>query len=365
MSIKSFNLSSARCRRSVHSLISALVATSSIKIFLIFSSNFFFAIFIFSSFQNSFPYLKAHGKDIVDSSGQKVFLRGIGLGGWLVQEGYQLHVPGFGSPASIRNKIVDLIGLENTSHFYDLYLANYVAEQDIEKIASWGFNSIRLPFNYRLLSPVDQPGVYLEEGFALLDNVLQWCKKYHLYLILDMHCAPGGQNNGNISDSDGEVARLWTDPANQDRTINIWQKIATRYAKEEMIGGYDLLNETVLPSGHSSTELRSLFMRITQAIRQVDKNHIIFIEGNWYATDFTSLTPPWDVNLVYSFHKYWNPNTQSAIQKYINIRNQYRVPLWMGESGENSNQWFNDCVRLRSEERRVGKECRSRWAPDP
>jgi hypothetical protein len=72
----------------------------------------------------------------------------------------------------------------------------------------------------------------------------------------------------------------------------------------------------------------------------------MFIEGNWFATDFNGLTPPWDANMVYSFHKYWNENTQSAIQGYVNLRNNTNRPLWLGETGENSNRWFTDCVEL-------------------
>lgn len=308
----------------------------------------FFIILSFLLFllQNGHAYLKTQGRDIVDSNGQKILLRGFGLGGWLVQEGYQLRMPGFGSPSSIRKMIVDLIGQENADQFYQRYIANYVTEQDIEQIASWGFNSIRLPFNYRLLTPEDQPGVFLEQGFQIIDRLLEWCEKNQLYLILDMHCAPGGQNKDNISDADGVESRLWTDPANQDRTVDLWRKIAERYAAEEWIGGYDLLNEPVMPPGHDNNDLRALYIRITQAIREVDANHIIFIEGNWYATDFNSLSPPFDTNLVYSFHKYWNENTQGSIQGYLTLRNQTNCPLWLGESGENSNTWFYDCIQL-------------------
>ena len=296
--------------------------------------------------QPCFSFLKRDGKRIVDSEGNEVLLRGIGLGGWLVPEGYQLHIPGFGSPTSIRNKIIDLIGQQSADQFFQLYRENYVKEDDIAQISALGFNSIRLPFNYRLLSPEYQPGIFLEEGFQVIDQLLRWCEKYRLYLILDMHCAPGGQNKDNISDSDGIEARLWTDPSNKDRTIEIWQKLAERYSDEEWLGGYDLLNEPVLPPGYPNTDLRILYMKITQAIREKDTNHIIFIEGNWYATDFNSLTPPFDVNMVYSFHKYWNENTQQSIQSYLNIRNTHHIPVWLGESGENSNPWYSDCVRL-------------------
>ncbi|HDZ12326.1 MAG TPA: carbohydrate-binding protein [Bacteroidetes bacterium] len=308
--------------------------------------NLLILLFSLSLATPGFSFLHSKGAKIVDSNGNEVFLKGLGLGGWLVPEGYMLHIPGYGSPSAIRRKIQALIGTEAAEEFFSRYRANYVNRKDIEKIASWGFNSIRLPFNYRLLSPEDQPGVFLESGFQLLDRVVQWCKENHLYLILDMHCAPGGQNKDNISDSDGKEARLWTDPANQDRTVEIWTKIAERYADEEWIGGYDLLNEPVLPAGFPNTRLRAFYMRLSQAIRKVDPNHLLFIEGNWYATDFRDLTPPFDTNMAYSFHKYWNPVTQSSIQSYLHIRNNYRVPLWLGESGENSNPWFHEAVSL-------------------
>ncbi len=142
---------------------------------------FFIPILFFLLFsQNGQAYLKTQAGEIVDSNGQKILLRGIGLGGWLVQEGYQLHIPGFGSPSSIRKMIVELIGQENADQFYQRYISNYVTEEDIQKIASWGVNSIRLPFNYRLLTPEDQPGIYLEEGFQIMDQLLEWCEKNKL-----------------------------------------------------------------------------------------------------------------------------------------------------------------------------------------
>lgn len=291
-------------------------------------------------------FLHTHGSEIVETDGSPILLKGVGLGGWLVPEGYMLHIPGYGSPTSIRNKIVDLIGSEATEEFYRLYRKNYVNETDIEQIAAWGFNSIRLPFHYRLISP--EPGIFVEEGFLIIDSLLTWCKRNELYLILDMHCGPGGQNPDNISDSPGE-AQMWTVESNQDHTVEIWRAIAERYANEEWIGGYDLLNEPVLPSGYNNTHLRKLYIRIRDAVRAVDDKHIIFIEGNWYATDFDLLTPPFDENMVYSFHKYWNEVTHESVQAYLNIRNLYKIPLWLGESGENSNHWFAESVNLMEE----------------
>lgn len=292
-------------------------------------------------------FLKTSGKKIVNASGNEVFLQGINLGGWLVQEGYLMQTSSFANSATeIRAAIENLVGAANADEFYRQYYANYVTKKDIQLIAEWGFNSIRLPLHYKHLSPKDQPGVYLEEGFKTIDSVLSWCEQYKVYLILDLHAAPGAQNTGNISDSDGE-ARLWTEPANQTRTVELWGKIAQRYVNKEWIGGYDLINETAynFPTGNNKP-LRDLMVNITTEIRKYDKNHIVYIEGNWYATDFNSLTPAWDNNMVYSFHKYWNQTDVGTINYLLNIRNQYNVPLWLGETGENSNQWFVECIEL-------------------
>ena len=295
-------------------------------------------------------FLGVSGTKIVNSKGDEFILRGIGLGGWLVPEGYMLQTSSFAnSPTEIRNKIVSMIGVANADTFYALYRKNYVARKDIDQIAKWGFNSIRLPIHYALLTPKNQTGVYLESGFAMIDSLLSWCEANHLYLILDLHCAPGGQNSANISDYISGEPSLWESVDNQNQTIALWKKIAERYALKEWIGGYDLLNETVWTFGAMLPplkNLRDLSIAITSAIRQVDTTHIVFIEGNSYATDFSGLTPAWDVKMAYSFHKYWNSNDYSSISYLVSLRTSANRPLWLGESGENSNQWFAECITL-------------------
>ena len=292
--------------------------------------------------------------EIVEGNGEPILLRGFGLGGWLVPEGYMLHnqawISGFESPTDIENHVTDLIGAEAAEDFWELYRANYVAQADIDQIAEWGFNHLRVPFHYKQF--YDSTGSETPIGYAIVDELISWCEPYNMYIILDMHCAPGGQNGGPISDSDG-TARLWLEESNKELTIQIWKEIATYYADHTLIGGYDLINEPVLPSGVTLEEFKQLYMDITESIREVDNNHLLWIEGNWYGTDFAGLTPPWDDNMGYSFHKYWGATSLSTIQSYINMRNNYGVPLWMGESGENSNHWYYEVFKL-LEENNIG-----------
>ena len=284
-------------------------------------------------------YLMAYGASILDPDQGNFILKGMGLGGWLVPEGYMLKIPGFGSPSEIRNMIVDLVGIENADNFYEAYTNKFVTEEDISQLAEWGFNSVRLPFHYKLLS--ESQGTYNEDGFQIIDQLLDWCSNNEMYLILDMHCAPGGQNPNNISDSNGE-ALLWVNDTYKEWTADIWGTIAQRYSTERWIGGYDLLNE---PAYSDNSVIRQVYEDITDAVRIHDVNHIIFIEGNWYGSDFYQLVPPFDNNMVYSFHWYWSESDQDQIASHLNMRNQYNVPLWMGESGENSNHWYNSAVQ--------------------
>ncbi len=288
-------------------------------------------------------FIHAEGTNLVDADGNPALLRGMGLGGWLVPEGYMLHTPGMGSPTSIRAQIVDVLGEPGAQEFYAAYHENYVTREDIAELAEWGFDHVRMPFHYNMFSPAR--GVWSEWGFEVTDSLIAWCSDVGMHVVLDMHCAPGGQNGGPISDSDG-TARLWLADSNKSHTIEIWEAIAERYVDEPWIGGYDLLNEPVLPDGVTGQDLRSLYVNIRNVIRGVDNNHHLFIEGNWYATDFSGLTPIFDLNMSYSFHKYWSTNDYASIQGFIALSNQTNTPLWMSETGENSNTWFHDAVQL-------------------
>ncbi len=314
-----------------------------------------FLFFILSSERNadSQGFLKASGKQIVNEKGENVLLRGIGLGGWMLQEPYMFQLSeAAGTQTEIKSKIIGLIGQKNCEEFYARFLNNMITEKDVDALKSWGFNSIRLPMHYNLFTlPSDKEtgqgqNTWLETGFKLTDNLLSWCKKNKIYLILDLHAAPGGQGNDRpIADVDTLKPNLWMSEANQEKTVALWKKLAERYKNEEWIGGYDLINETNYKLD-GNEPLKKLFSEITKEIRMVDRKHIIFIEGNQFANDYTGLTPPWDNNMVYSFHKYWNPATVETIQKYLDMRERYNVPFWMGESGENTNDWFKATVNL-------------------
>ncbi len=308
-------------------------------------------------------FLKTDGKKIVNEKGENILLRGIGLGGWMLQEGYMLKVHGEGMQHRIRQRIEDIIGQDKTQEFYTAWLQNHTTKADVDSLKAWGFNSIRLPMHYNLYTlpiekePVAGQQTWLETGFQLTDSLLEWCKANKMYLILDLHAAPGGQGNDlNISDRDPSKPSLWESEANQQKTIALWRKLAERYKDEPWIGGYDIINEPNWGFTDASDKnglketgnapLRKLMVDITNAIREVDQRHIVIIEGNGWGNNYNGIFPLWDDNMVLSFHKYWNTNDPASIKHIIDAREKYNVPAWLGETGENSNTWFRDAVHL-------------------
>jgi len=298
-------------------------------------------------------FLRTQGTAIVNEMGDPIILRGMGLGGWMLQEGYMLQTADFANAQyQIREKIEQLIGEQDTEQFYQAWLSNHVTEEDIDSLKAWGFNSVRLPMHYKLFTlPIEEEPVrgkhtWLDRGFKLTDSLISWCKQNKMYVILDLHAAPGGQGyDQGISDYDPSKPSLWESEENRAKTVALWKKLAERYADEPWVAGYDLINEPNwdLPENRA---LKELYMTLTDSIRMVDTNHILFIEGNWFANDFTGLTPPWDDNMVYSPHKYGSINDQASIQWVLDIRKNHNTPLYFGESGENSNAWFRDAIKL-------------------
>ncbi|MDT7543107.1 MAG: endoglucanase [Acidobacteriota bacterium] len=287
-------------------------------------------------------FVTTRGREFIAPDGRPIFLKGINLGNWLVPEGYMFKFKSANSPRLIQTVVNQLVGEDESRRFWKTYRDNYITEDDIRFIKQSGLNTVRVPFSYRLFVTEGQPRRLEGVGYELLDRIIGWCKKEGLYVVLDMHAAPGGQTGDNIDDSWG-YPFLFESPESQELTVNIWRKIAARYRDEPTVLGYDLLNEPIphfFDTGHFNPKLEPLYRKIVAGIRSVDKNHIIFLGGAQWDTNFKVFGPPFDDKLAYTFHKYWMDVKQDAVQEYVDFGNKYNVPVWMGESGENTDEWI-------------------------
>jgi aryl-phospho-beta-D-glucosidase BglC (GH1 family) len=257
--------------------------------------------------------LRVHNRQIVDQSGQPVRLRGFNIGGWLNMEDF---IDGtVGAEHRLRETMSRIIGEQPARFFFDRLLDYFFTEADVAFMKELGANVIRLPFNYRHFEQDEAPFVYLEEGFRRLDQAFEWCAKHEVYIILDFHAVPGWHNPDWHSDNANVHILLYDHQHFQDRFVNLWVELARRYKDQPALVGYDLMNEPVTRleyerydlSYYNWEALNRIHRRTVEAIRAVDPDHIVFLEGDNFSTQYDGLEVSFAPNIVLSTHNYISP----------------------------------------------------------
>ena len=289
-------------------------------------------------------FIRIDGTDLVAPDGSGFFIKGTNLGNWLNPEGYMFGFSKTNSAGMIDQMFRELVGPDFTDEFWKLFKDNYITREDIEFIASTGSNTIRVPFHYKLFTDEDYMGLKSQQdGFKRLDDVIGWCREFGLYVILDMHDAPGGQTGDNIDDSYGYPWLLESE-ASQQLFCDIWREIADYYKNEPVILGYDLINEPIAPYFDNMDELNEklepLHKRAVAAIREVDTNHIILLGAPQWNGNFKPFKDwTYDDKLMWTCHRYGGDSIRPAIMNFIEFRDSTGLPMYMGEIGHNTDEW--------------------------
>ena len=289
-------------------------------------------------------FVYVDGPNLVKPDGTHLYIQGTNLGNWLNPEGYMFGLSRTNSAWMIDLMVKEMVGPDFATEFWQRFKDNYITRDDIQFIASEGANTIRLPFNYKLFTDEDYMGLTRDQdGFRRIDDVVSWCREAGLYLILDMHDCPGGQTGDNIDDGHG-YPWLFESEASQRLFCDIWQRIARRYRNEPVILGYELMNEPIAHYFENkdalNERLEPLYKRAVEAIRRVDRNHIILLGGARWSSDFFMFKDwTFDDNIMYTCHRYGGEPTADAISDYIGHRDKTQLPMYMGEIGHNTMEW--------------------------
>ena len=288
--------------------------------------------------------VRIEGKRFIAPDGRELHLRGVNLGNWLMPEGYMFKFEVAKAPRQIYDAFDRLLGPTEAEIFWATFRDRYIAREDVQFIKSVGFNVVRVPLHYGLFMTED--GALAGPGWTLLDRMIGWAREAGLYVILDLHAAPGGQTGINHDDGPGYPAMFYV-PRDRDLTVKLWRAIAQVYAGDPTILGYDLLNEPIAPYHDTATRnprLEPFYKRLTSAIRAVDPGRIVFLAGGQWSSSFDMFGPPFASNLAYTYHSFWASTKRDSIQRHLNFSNRYNVPLFLGETGELTDQW-NEAFR--------------------
>ncbi|RSH95251.1 hypothetical protein EHS25_000337 [Saitozyma podzolica] len=229
-------------------------------------------------------YLKVVGSDIT-LNGKPILLKGASLGGWMLMENF---MNGFsGHEYQARAELRKTLGQDKYEYYFDKY---YFTEADAQFLASIGFNCIRVADDMN-------PRVFKKSGLKHLDRVVDLCAAHGIYTVIDLHALPGGQNIDWHSDNGTHQALFWEHKDFQDRAVWLWEILAE---DNTWVAGYNPMNE---PTDIEHGRLQAFYVRIEKAIRAVDPNHILFLDGNSFGYDFSHFKVPLP-NCVYSCHDY-------------------------------------------------------------
>ena len=293
-------------------------------------------------------YLMVDSNKLLNAKNEEVILRGINVGGLFVTESWMCAPrmsEGSTDHLTLTNTLVKRFGQEKTLKIWDYYRTNFWGEQDLENCKMMNMNVIRIPFSYMTLDPAfnNVPTKVGEEfNFDLLDNFIEGCARYGLYVILDLHGAYGSQNgqdhSGQIFSNASDVD-FFSNETKQNKTIHLWEAIAKHYKGVNSIAAYDLLNEPGEKAASTEQRHWDFYDKLYDAIREIDKERPLIIESCWDGANLPNpKTYNWE-NVIYSYHNYSNnSDTQGNLSSYKNKVNgvyaqtyNKKVPFYMGE----------------------------------
>ena len=302
----------------------------------------FVCLTAFASSQDALPMLHTEGESIVDANGEAVLLRGTNFGGWGIMEDW--FCP-FTDPAGEENAylaLVERFGVQKTHELFQWYRQNWITEIDYKNVAELGMNCVRLPIWYRNFQSDDNGTWYRDEQGSIdwseLDGVIEMCKKYGLYLIIDLHGLPGYQNDYDHCGRSKSMSLFDDTPAGaryREVTLEFWVELAKHCKGESVIAMYDLMNEplgtNITREGDLQQEFWDFSDELYRAIRAVDPDHIITMEAIWSPSAIAGPDVYGWENIVYQEHLYDVSNI-AYLNKANEIRNAgYNAPFYIGE----------------------------------
>jgi aryl-phospho-beta-D-glucosidase BglC (GH1 family) len=255
--------------------------------------------------------------------------------------------------------LAEELGPARAEFFWERLLDHFFGDEDLAFLKKCGATVVRLPVNYRHFESDLAPLSYIERGFERLSRAIDMCERHGIYAIIDLHAVQGWQNTDWHCDNATRHSLFWRDAHCRERFVALWNEFARRFSGRAAVAGYNIMNEPLCNAsrGRMGTPYASdwdlingVFHQTVDAIRAVDPQHIVFIEGDHFSSLFEGLEPPFADNLVYSSHNYSGPgfgpgsypgdtgDRDSLVRAFeshqgTQYARRHNVPLWVGEFG--------------------------------
>ncbi|KAF2148363.1 glycoside hydrolase family 5 protein [Myriangium duriaei CBS 260.36] len=237
-------------------------------------------------------------------------IRGLNLGGWLVME------PWITRSIFDKYQVVDEYTLaqklgDDTLGVLQPHWDSWVTQEDINKIASYGFNMVRVPIGFWAF---DNAGLPYKKGSApYLDKAIEWARQAQppLKVVIDLHGAPGSQNGFDNSGQKMNTAQWQSQDSGAKRTLAVLQLLQSKYGDasyDDVVMGIELLNEP--NSGELDiNQIKQFVIDGYNQQRNFSQSRVVvmhdaFKNTNYYNDFLTPSSSPSANNIAIDHHEY-------------------------------------------------------------
>lgn len=195
---------------------------------------------------------------------------------------------------------------------------SYITKADFEKIASVGFDHVRIPVDEVQLW--DALGNKEKEAFELLHGAINWAIEAKLQVIVDLHILRSHHFNEKSNP-------LWTDNVEQEKLVDMWRKLSKelkQYPNE--VVAYEILNEAV---ADNPEDWNKVLNKVIVGIRVSEPERKIVVGSNkWQSSaTFPDLKiPANDTNFILSFH-FYTPHALTHHMASWSVISEYKGPV--------------------------------------
>ncbi|OOO07157.1 glycoside hydrolase family 5 [Aspergillus oryzae] len=265
-------------------------------------------------------WLPTTDKTITSSNGTDLFkashgkIRGVNLGSqfvfepWIATKAWsELGCEGQESEFDCVMKL----GQDAANKAFAKHWDSWITKEDIKEIRSYGLNTIRIPVGYWMNEDLiyHDSEYFPHGGFAYLEKLCGWASDAGLYIIIDLHGAPGAQYQRALEFLEWMTIKV--------HTLHNFRNV----------GMLEVVNEPVQNPQVTTTLRSNYYPNAFHSIRKVegalsidrkDYLHIQMMDGAWGAGDpHEHLTD--DYYAAYDNHRYlkWDPRVEVSKDSYI------------------------------------------------
>lgn len=256
-------------------------------------------------------FIRAENGGFITECGEKIIFKGINLNDDILNF-QKWDLPSNANTQDVFASLESRFGRYGAKELLKKYNENFISESDLKFVRKLGANCVRVPLHHKTLCRKDScKGDF---DFDRLDKIVEKCRKLGVYVIFDLHSAPGYQNHGSACAQSEESIFFKSGKEGfeaRNSAIRLWAGVAAHYCDEPAVAGYDLLNRPLhfIPQQEENIDvLYKFYRRALKAIKAVDNRHTVIMQLPEGAEGLPAMS---EENIAFGFYSHMNTSFEA------------------------------------------------------